>query len=143
VDVAFYHATRATADAVVPPLVAKALDAGHRVVVSAANRDRLVALDALLWTFDPASFVPHALDGGEHDDRQPCLLSDRIDAPANGARVALLLDPPLPEAGFDRVLLLFDETSVDAARAAWKAWAGAATYWKQGARGWEKAAAKP
>jgi DNA polymerase-3 subunit chi len=143
VDVAFYHATRDAADAVAPRLIQKALDAGHRVALRAADPARLAALDGLLWTHDATSFLPHGVAGGPFDARQPCLLMANDGRPANGATVLVLLDPPLPADGFARVLLLFDEATRDAARGAWKAWEGPATYWKQGPRGWEKAAAKP
>lgn len=140
---AFYHATGASADALVPPLAARALAAGHRVLVRCSDRARLEALDRALWTFEPASFLPHGLAGGEHDARQPCLLAYDEAPPANGADLLILMEPPLPADGFVRVLLVFDEATLAPARAAWKAWAGPATYWRQGAQGWEKAATKP
>jgi DNA polymerase-3 subunit chi len=143
VDLAFYHATRSSAEAVAPRLVQKALEAGHRILLHAADPDRLARLDALLWTFDPASFLPHALAGGPHDARQPCLLTSEAGPAPNGADLAILLDPPLPAAGFGRVLLLFDEAGLAPARAAWKAWDGPATYWRQGPRGWDRVASKP
>ncbi len=142
-DVAFYHATRGSAETVAPRLVRKALEAGHRVLLHAADPDRLAALDALLWTFDPASFLPHAIAGGPHDAHQPCLLSSQPGPAPNGADLAILLDPPLPADGFARVVLLFDEAGLAPARAAWKAWAGPATYWRQGPRGWDRIASKP
>ena len=139
----FYHATREPAEAVAPRLVHKALEAGHRLVLRAADPDRLAALDARLWTHEAASFLPHGLAGGPHDARQPCLLTCDDGPPANGATVLMLLDPPLPAGGFERILFLFDDMARAPARAAWRGWGGPATYWKQGPRGWERAASKP
>lgn len=47
----------------VAALVSDAYDAGRRVHVHAADQDQAHALDELLWTRDPSSFLPHNLIG--------------------------------------------------------------------------------
>lgn len=138
-EIGFYHATRTDADAVVPRLAEKALAGGHRVAVRSADRARLARLDQTLWTFDPASFIAHALDTHPHAARQPLLLTT-ADRPANAADLLVMLDGDLPADGFARVLYVFDDAARDAARAAWKALATAAIYWKQSDRGWTREA---
>ena len=98
------------------------LAAGERLLVVAEDRALLEAISTALWEADPASFLANGLAGGAHDARQPVLLSDRLEA-ANGARYVLLADGRWrdPGDGFTRAILLFDEATVTAARATWKA----------------------
>lgn len=137
-EIAFYHATRAPADAVLPRLVAKALAGGHRIAIRSGDAARLKRLDALLWTHDPAGFLPHAIDTHARAAEQPCLLT-AADTPANAATLMIALDGELATGGFARLLHVFDDADKQAARARWKALATPATYWKQTATGWEQA----
>ncbi len=50
-------------------LADKAFAAGHSIYINAADKDQAIALDELLWSFRPASFLPHALAGEEQSDR--------------------------------------------------------------------------
>ena len=100
-----------------------------------ANRDIMGA----------TSFVPHGLAGSGDDAAQPILLSQGSDAP-NLARNLLIADGEWREAAtsYDRAFYLFDETSLEAARLAWKLLAGRdgveRHYWaKQDGRWVEKA----
>jgi len=47
-------------------LADKAFQHGHRIFINAADEAQARALDDLLWTYRPASFLPHAL----HDQEQ-------------------------------------------------------------------------
>jgi len=137
-DIAFYHATRATVEAVLPRLLERALEAGLRVAVRGGDA---VALDRHLWAYDPASFLPHALDTDTDAARQPVLLTEAA-TPANAATMLIALAPPLPRTGFTRAALVFADPDAAPARAEWKALNAeglAVTYWKQGDKGWEKA----
>jgi len=58
-EVGFYHLTRAPLERALPRLLEKAREAGYRALVVAASEERVAALDALLWTYDPASFLAH------------------------------------------------------------------------------------
>ena len=108
-----------------------------------AGDDQLTQLEEALWTFEPASFLPH---GRENPTDQPILLSSAAE-PANGADVLLQCAVPLPEplTGWTRVLHLFEDGSEAQvrARAEWKRLGTtdvSRSYWKQDARGrWEKA----
>jgi DNA polymerase-3 subunit chi len=146
-EVGFYHLTRRPLDAVLPRLLEKVLEAGHRVVLRSGDRARLEALDALLWTYDEGSFLPHALDPASVAAEQPVLLTSGEGAP-NGATVLALIDGALPDdiAGFERVLYLFeadDPERLALARGQWSALKDrdgvTRTYWQQNERGrWER-----
>ena len=79
---------------------------GRRVLILAGDQAQAQEIDRLLWTFDPASFVPHALAGGPDQDREPVLIVQSPDN-LNQAQVLILaasLDQP-PLSGFARVIL--------------------------------------
>jgi DNA polymerase-3 subunit chi len=146
-DVLFYHLQSHPLEAVLPQLVLKSQERGWRVTVQAVTRERLAALDERLWTFDDASFLPHAIDDEGDPAAQPVLLT-LGDANLNGAAIRFLTEgAPMPEdaASYERVALLFDGNDEDAvarARETWRQVKGRgleATYWRQNEQGrWEK-----
>jgi DNA polymerase III subunit chi len=147
-EVLFYHLERSPLEHVLPGLLARSLERGWRVVLQVGSQERLEALNAHLWTYDEASFLPHgsAADGRPED--QPVWLTTGDDNP-NRAGVRFLVDGAEPAAfeAYDRVVLIFDGADpegVARARAAWKAARGSsftATYWRQDENGrWAKQA---
>ena len=148
-EVGFYHLTRGRIEQVLPRLMVKILEAGHRAIVRGRNAQALRLIDDKLWTEIPESFLPHALMPCENAQSQPIILTEGSDVP-NGAKVCVLLDPQLPEdaAQFSRILLLFDGQDSQAlaeARATWKKIKQVegltASYWTQGEKGgWQKSA---
>ncbi|MFH1036205.1 MAG: DNA polymerase III subunit chi [Pseudomonadota bacterium] len=87
---------------------------GRRVLVLAGDQARAQELDALLWTYDPASFLPHALAGGPDQEREPVLVASQPLNP-HGAIVRVQvqvqdapeLDLPLDMApGLEHLILL-------------------------------------
>ena len=95
--------------------------------------------------------MPHGLEGGPQDARQPVLIG--MGPATNGARGVLLIDGAevdLEEArAIDRVWVLFDGESPDRltqARQQWKRVTAAgvpAQYWSEESGKWEKKAEKP
>ena len=78
----------------------------HRVLILAADTGQAAEIDRLLWTFDPGSFVPHAVAGGPDQDKEPVLISLDQTNP-NQARVLIAtaqMDQP-PLTGFSHVIL--------------------------------------
>jgi DNA polymerase III subunit chi len=144
-DVRFYHLQRATLDELLPVLLEKARERGHRIVVKLGSAERLAAIDAQLWTYRPESFLPHGHAGEGEPDRQPIWLTTTDENP-NGADMLVLADGATCAQidGWAVLCDLFDgndETAVAAARKRWTAWKAeghALTYWQQGPRGWEK-----
>ncbi len=145
-EVGFYHLTATALDQALPRLLGKAYEASMRAVVLAASDERVAALDAALWTFDPASFLPHGTARDGNAEAQPIYLTTEEENP-NDATLLVLVDGVEPAYldGFARCLDLFDGNDADAVEAARERWkrlkdAGhALTYWQQTpAGGWEK-----
>lgn len=147
-EILFYHLTRQPLDAVLPPLVEKSLGRGWRVVIQSGNPERVGALDALLWTYDDASFLPHSVANEAAPDEPVVIASDSVNP--NGAAIRFLVErAPLPNdvASYERVVLMFDgndDEAVAEAREHWKTAKSmglAGTYWQQDEDGrWNKKA---
>lgn len=129
-----------------PKLLERALAQDWRAVVLAGSKERVEALDAALWTYEDASFLPHGTPRDGHAGRQPVWLTTEDENP-NGARLLVLVDgvksARIDE--YERVLDIFDgsEESVAAARERWREAKKAGhrlTYWQQTEKGWEQKA---
>lgn len=141
-EIRFYHMMTKRLERALPELLAKAITLHPRIVVKAGSRERIEALDSLLWTFDAASFLPHGYvrDGREAD--QPVWLTTEDDNP-NGAGMLVLTDGATSAQVADYVLCceLFDgndEAAVKAARDRWtlyKAAGHSLTYYQQDEQG--------
>ncbi len=146
--VSFYHLTATPLDRALPKLLEKAYGSGLRAVVWCESEARMEQLSQLLWTYDPASFLPHGSSAEPHPELQPVLISttpERINQPQ-----ALFITHgqlATDAAPFERVFDLFDgnddRTTADA-RSRWKHYKDQnlpLSYFKQTpAGGWEKAA---
>lgn len=141
-EVLFYHLERRTLEDALPALLEKSLERGWRCVVQCGSPERRDALDAHLWTYDDAAFLPHGTDAQPKPERQPILLTTGT-ANANGAQVRFLVDGASIEdaAAYVRVVHMFDgrdDDVVAAARDKWrvaKAAGHALTYWQQDENG--------
>lgn len=145
-DIGFYHLTRSPLERALPKLLEKVLESGARAVVMAGSEERIDALNALLWTYDSASFLPHGTTQEGDAPDQPIWLTTDDENP-NEAGILVLTDGATSDhvADFDRCLELFDgrdDAAVGAARDRWRAYSEAGhalTYWQQNDRGgWEK-----
>jgi DNA polymerase-3 subunit chi len=145
VEIGFYHLTRTTLADALARLLDRTLKAGQRALVLCPDAARLKALDTALWACPEPAWLPHGTLTDGDPNLQPVWLSIEPD-PANGAKFLFLVDGTETDrsAAFDRVFDLFDGNDpekVAAARDRWRAAkdrGDALTYWKQGARGWEK-----
>jgi DNA polymerase-3 subunit chi len=145
-EVRFYHLQRQRLEDALPALLEKARDRGHRIVVQAGSPERVKALDALLWTYRPESFLAHGSASASAPE-QPIWLTADEENP-NAADVLILVDGASAEvAPYKLCCELFDGQDEDAVAAARQRWseyktAGhAITYWQQSERGgWEKRA---
>lgn len=145
-QVDFYHLTAQPLDRVLPRVAERVVEGGGRLLVVAESEDQRVAIDRLLWTYSPESFLPHALAGGEGDAAQPILIASDPSS-ANAARNIALADGIWRDEAltFDRAFHFFDAERIAEARIAWKALADRdgieRRYWKQNDAGrWEQAA---
>jgi DNA polymerase-3 subunit chi len=140
----FYHLERRTLEDVLPGLVEKTLERGWRALIRTESAERAEAIDNLLWTYDEASFLPHAQAGDGDAARQKVLITVEADNP-NAADVLFLVGGAETDwtdaAGFTRVVKMFDGRDADAlgrARTAWKEARTAGhdvTYWKESPSG--------
>jgi DNA polymerase-3 subunit chi len=81
---------------------------GHRLQLVASSREQACSLDELLWTFKPASFVPHVLCEGDRDaPSAPVVITTREER-IPGFDYLLMLDYCAPEtaAQFTRAIHL-------------------------------------
>lgn len=102
-------------------LTDKAFGRGHRVFINAANENQARQLDALLWSFRPASFLPHALQGEEHAE-QIAIGWGQDPGDHNDLLINLQLDIPAFFSRFQRVaeVVTQDDDSIRALRKSWK-----------------------
>ncbi len=117
----FYQLSRDPAPQVAALLAGKALGAGARVLIVADDQALLEESSRALWEASPQSFLANAMAGGDHDARQPILLSSQL-SPTNKAEMLILADGMWRDPGdaFARVMLLFDASTIDNARATWR-----------------------
>ena len=143
----FHRLERRRVDQALPDLLERLYAEGRRVVVRAASREAVDALNAALWTYADASFLPHGAAGDGDPMTQPVFLTDRPGNP-NGAGVLVVLagaETSPDDVAFELALRLFDgrdEEAVQEARREWKRLKDAGhalSYWREGEDGWEKA----
>jgi DNA polymerase-3 subunit chi len=144
-QVDFYQLAGTPPEQVIASLAQKVLAADGRLLVIAEDEPFLAKLDRMLWDQGATSFIPHGLAGGSDDARQPVLLSTSPDAP-NQARNMLIADGTWREAAltYDRSFYLFDNSTLEGARLAWKLLAGRdgveRRYWAQVDGRWKQQA---
>jgi DNA polymerase III subunit chi len=146
-EIGFYHLLATPLERALPRLIERARAQDYRIVVRAASTERVEHLNALLWTYDDASFLPHGSARDGNPEAQPIWLTERAENP-NGATMLVLVDGVEAEdvAAFARCADLFDgndEAAVAMARERWRRAKEAGhtlTYWQQSAGGWERKA---
>jgi DNA polymerase-3 subunit chi len=146
-EIGFYHLLATPLERALPRLLERAVAGGYRIVVRAASSERVEHLNAVLWTYDEASFMPHGTARDGNPASQPIWLTDRVENP-NEASMLILVDGVEAEdlASFTRIADMFDGNNDDAVAAARERWRRAKaaghtlTYWQQTVSGWEKQA---
>lgn len=140
-QVDFYQLSRDPVDQVLPAIATRILGLGARLLVVAQEADRLERISQGLWAGAPESFLAHGRAGEGVEAHQPILLTTTCE-PANGARHIALADGLWREEalGFERVFHFFDDSTIEAARASWRALAKRegieSRYFKQDGRKW-------
>ena len=99
----------------------KAFQQGHRIFINAVDETQARALDELLWSFRPSSFLPHGLAGQEHSDTIAIGWGQEPEN-HNDLLINLQLEIPAFFSRFARVaeVVTQDEASLAALRASWK-----------------------
>ncbi|MBM85726.1 MAG: DNA polymerase III subunit chi [Rhodospirillaceae bacterium] len=146
-DISFYHLTVRPLEWALPKLLERTLDGGNRALIMVSSTERMNSLNALLWTYEPNSWLPHGVEKDGNAVEHPIWLTTRDENP-NGANFLFLTDGAASAkvAEFARVFELLDgrdEGAVRAARGHWKTYMEAGydlSYWQQDDRGrWVKA----
>ncbi len=147
-EILFYHLERARLENILPDLLQKSLQNNWRAVLRVGSKEKLEALDDLLWHYNDESFLPHGCSGDAAD--HPIWLTNGDDLPdrrdilfaVEGAGFSLTEIEKLT-----RCVLIFDgadSAQLEKARNSWtqiKDSPHEATYWRQNSHGrWEKAA---
>jgi DNA polymerase III subunit chi len=146
-EIGFYHLLSTSLERALPRLLDRARAQGHRVVVRAGSAERVEHLNAALWTYEEAAFLPHGSGRDGNPALQPIWLT-HLDENPNGASMIVLVDGLEAEDlnSFARCADLFDGNdagAVEAARGRWRRAREAGhvlTYWQQTGAGWERKA---
>ena len=148
-EIRFYHLQHRSESDVLPALLTKALERGHRIVIKMPDETAVQRMDDRLWCFHPNSFLPHGTQKDGHPATQPVWLTAQDENP-NAADVLILCGGAQSENQGDFALCceLFDghdQDTVNHARARWKSCTEQGfkvTYWQQNQNGaWEEKSA--
>jgi len=146
-EIGFYHLLTTPLERALPRLLERARAQGLRIVVRAASAEQVDHLNALLWTYEEASFLPHGAARDGAAAAQPIWLTERAENPNEAAMLVLVDGVEADDLdAYTRIADLFDgndEAAVAAARERWrrgKAAGHSLTYWQQTGSGWEKKA---
>ena len=71
----FYHLQSQNLETVLPKLLEKAYSTGKSIVVRVGTAERVEFLNALLWTYDDQSFLPHGSSKDGNAELQPIWLT--------------------------------------------------------------------
>lgn len=144
-EVRFYHMERQSLEQILPGLLSKALENGHKILVKTNDEAEAERLAEHLWIYNANVFLPHGTKKDGHAALQPVYLTSSNDNP-NGADVLILTNGTSADdiGNFKLCCELLDgrdETQVAMARTHWKSYKDsghALTYWQQGEKSWEK-----
>jgi DNA polymerase-3 subunit chi len=146
-DIGFYHLTRTSLVAALPPLLGRTLAAGERALILCGNAEKIAAIDDALWLSQNPDWLPHGTVASPHPEWQPIFIAATEINPADAKFLFLTFGATAADfVPYTRVFDLFDgndDAAVTAARMRWKLAKDAGhslTYWKQGDGGWEKSA---
>ena len=101
-------------------LADKAYAQGHNIYINATDKPQAQALNELLWSFRPASFMPHAL-AGEEQSEQIAIGWGQDPGKHSDLLINLQLEVPSFFSRFARVaeVVTQDEDSLAALRKSW------------------------
>lgn len=102
-------------------LTEKAHQRGHRVFINCESETQARELDALLWSFRPASFLPHALVTLKHEE-QICLGWGQEPKAHDDLLINLQMEVPAFIGRFHRVAELVNQEPqrLEALRDSWR-----------------------
>ena len=128
-NLAYFRRTRAPLLSALPAFAAQAVRRFTPLVLLTPDRETADRINADLWSFDEAVFVPHGGPGDPHPERQPLWIvpSPLPSAPPNGAQSVLAVPPFAAEdtstlLQYPRLIVLFSQADDPLpVRALWQA----------------------
>src|SRR3546814_16435553 len=78
----FYGLSRDPAERVLPAIANRVLGGGERLLIVAGPAMQRQAIDAALWTLQPARFLPHAMAETPDAALEPILIAGALSLPA-------------------------------------------------------------
>ena len=148
VEIRFYHLQNKTEDQVLPVILSKALERGHKVVLKLPSAQAVAKYNDHLWTYSADSFLPHGSEKEGNAQDHPVWLTDK-DENLNDADVLVVGSGAVTEMQGDFTLCCemlngHNDEEISAARARWKTYKEQdydVTYWQETPNGgWEKKA---
>ncbi len=116
----FWQLSRDPVEKVVTLIAQRVVGSGDRLLVVSNDTAQREAISRTLWRAGPESFLANGEADGAGADKQPILLSDAAES-ANSASHIIFADGEYRDhTGFERAFLLFDDETVEAARATWR-----------------------
>ena len=147
-EIRFYHLLHMPLERALPEILSKAYDRDYRAVIMTDTVERVEALNSLLWTANPNSFLPHGSEQDGHANNQPIWLTTKDENP-NQANLLVLTNGAASQKMDTYALCceIFDGTddhAVTEARTRWKTYKEDGfdiSYFQQTPNGgWEKKA---
>ena len=116
----FWQLSKDPVEKVVALIAQRVIEGGDRLLVVSKEAEQRQAVSKELWRAGPESFLANGEAAAAGADAQPILLSDATEA-LNAANHVIFADGEFREpTGFDRAFLLFDDETIEAARATWR-----------------------
>jgi len=116
----FWQLSSDPVEKVVALIAQRVMGNGERLLVVSASVEQRKLISEALWKAGPESFLANGEAAAVGASGQPILLSDTAE-PANSARHVIFADGTYREqSDFERAFLLFDDTTVEAARSTWR-----------------------
>ena len=118
-EIGFYHLTRTSVIAALPPLLGRTLAAGERALILCASDQQVATIDDALWLSQNPDWLPHGTAATPHPEWQPIYVASVEINPADAGFLFLTFGAATPNlAGYKRVFDLFDGTDEAAVAAA-------------------------
>jgi DNA polymerase IIIc chi subunit len=122
-----------------PRLVEKCLQTGKKIVIVVGTPERALAIDHLLWTYTPISFLPHGCQGQDQNPTEhPIWITSQDQARPFSPIVILVetLNIPQDLEGVEKILVFSLPQERVSVRTAFKAFPQC-SFWSQTEAGWK------
>ena len=120
VKVDFWQLSSDPVERVTALIAARVLGSDERLLIVAKDAAQRKMISRGLWSAGPDSFLANGEAGEDTSPRQPILLAAENTAENRASHVIYADGEWRDPAGFERAFLLFDDSTVEAARSTWR-----------------------